>query len=386
MPAAWPLAIKETFEGYVALPEADFPSIALALDDGIDDSLRDSLAEPSPVNPRYVEDLLGDCVNRVANCLILKEKANEVEVRAVNDALNYKVQNASLSMAKTINDLVAPVQERLGMNAFGTKRTGDEERYFGDEKLWQKVRDAQALYSKAQSEAIEVLRTKASTTGNGSNFVERFRLLKALFELGIVETYRRCVVCSKGLKAVYGIDVPVPKVKASGFLNELAIWAQKASDALDVELDGRYFGELTLAIAAPDEAPRSLELMPRTAFNAALTAGVLTFGVKGLPFDEQKMKSVLLRSVRLQVRAKTDDAKTRVMSCSLRLPGENTYPCTASTQYQDSEGSETVHGVHNLSPVGDWAIKLPERFLTGEAAAAEITNLYLFLRVSYRRT
>ena len=391
MPLNWPATVKSLLEGFTDAPDvAEYPSIAFALDDGIDDRLKESLAEPSPINPRYVEDLLADCVNRIANCLVLKEKANEVEVRAIGDAMSYKVQVVSLRMNDRIQELLAPLQERLGANALGTKTSAGSTENIGDKELWEKIREAQKSLSKIQAEVVEALKNKAQTPGNGANYSERFRLLKELFELGIVETYRRCVVCARGLKMIYGLERPVPKVSSSGYLNELALWAQKASDALDLEIDGRMSSEVALAIGAIDDAPKEMELLTRTAFNAAIAAGNISFMIKPTQFDSLRMKSVVLRSMRFQIKSKTEDAKTRVLSLQVKLPGsaltsgDSLFNCTSSTQYQDSEGNETGYGVHNLSPIGDWSIKLPERFVTGEPLA-ELVNIYLFLKLSYRR-
>lgn len=391
MPLTWPATAKMLLDDFVNDPhEGAYPSIAFALDDGINDRLKDSLAEPSAINPHYVEDLLSDCVNRIANCLVLKEKANEVEVRAINDAMNYKVQTATLLMGDRILELLAPIQERLASNALGIKVNGANSEYVGDKDLWEKIRLEQKALSKTQNEVAEALKNKAITPGNGANYTERFRLLKELFELGIIETYRRCVVCARGLKGIYGLDHPVPKVTATGYLNALAIWAQKASDALDLEIDGRLSAEVALAIGGVDDVLKEPELLTRTAYAAAIAAGNIAFTIKSSLFDNLRMKSVILRSLRFQIRSKTDDAKTRVLSFQVKIPsspltvGDNIFSCTSSTQYQDSEGNETVYGVHNHTPVGDWSIKLPERFLTGDALA-ELANVYLFLRVSYRK-
>lgn len=374
------------------LAAGEFPSIAQALDDGIDDRLRDALAEPSPINPRYVENLLTDCVNRIANCLILKEKANEIEVRAIGDAISYRLQSASISADTRIRELLTPVQERLGANATGSKPNGASTEFVGDKKLWAAVRKFQTDLSEANSSAAEAWKVKASTPGNGSNYVERFRLVKTLFELGIVEAYRRCIVCARGLKAVYGIDIKVPPVSSAGYLNELAIWGQKASDLLDIELDGRFSSEVVLSIGAISDAKKSNELITRTAFNAGLAAGTVNFDINENIFELLKLKSPLMRSVRFQLKVKADDAKTRFLTLQVRppadvlTPGENVLSCTSSTQYQDAEGNETNYGVRNLKPTGDWSIRLPELMLvTGEATATDIVHIFMFLRVSAKR-
>ncbi|WP_300238872.1 hypothetical protein [Pseudomonas sp.] len=375
----------------------DFPMLSAAIDDEVDDILRDSLANPSEVDAHYVEDLLADCVNRISSCLTLREKAQEVEARAISDAINYKTLKAANDVATLSADELAPLQEKLIQNAtaimindeFGKKNVS----FSSDHQVWEKVEGFQKDFLRKQLEIAEILKAKASTPGNGANHIERFSFIKRLFNLSIEEAYKRSLVCAKALKAIYGIQLDVPKISKHGYLNELAIWAQTATTLLDTELDCRIYNRVAFAISARDENPKETELIPKSKFTASITTRTIGFSLTSAHFERFRMKSVLLRGIRLQVRAK-DESRTRIWSANVKLPndglgkgGDASYPCVAPSNYQGpDEILSVVHGVHNFSPIGEWQITLPDRAITDEdTSSAEILNIYIFLDVSARR-
>jgi hypothetical protein len=180
-------------------------------------------------------------------------------------------------------------------------------------------------------------------------------------------------------------------VKA-GLENELSIWVQRASDALDAELDTRLFGEVAFAISGVDANLKDGELLPRDRFNAALATGKVSFALTSSNFEKAKMTKPLLRSLRVQIRAK-DDLRVRFWPVQVVLPTSavtrttEVFPCIAPSLYQDpSDQDSVVRGVHNINPIGSWEINLPSRAITGEnTVVGEVQNIYLFLRLSYRR-
>lgn len=386
----WQEAVVLLNEDFPILPaDADFPSLSAALDDGVDDLLRDTPFQPSPANPRYVEDLLHDCVNRISNCLLLRDKAQEVEVRAIGEALNYKAQTASVAAHELINRFLGTMAPRMAQNAIGAKLEDTAVTFQGDEAAWGQIGGAQAGLYKELREILAIQKAKATTPGNGSNFVERFAFLKRFFDICLVEAFRRAQVCAKALKDVYGIDARLPAITPVGYLNELSIWAQRASDALDDMLDARLFSDIAFAIAAPDDSPRDYELTTKSKFGAEIPTGRLTFKLTSAHFERAHMRNPLLRSLRLQVRK--DDPRLRLWPAQVILPRSQVtgtteiFPCIAPSSYQDTPDEDVVvRGVHNISPIGDWEIKLADRALTGDAlAVSEVTNVYLFLRLSY---
>lgn len=391
---------KEHFEilvnDYAPLATGDgkpkYPNMGVALDDGIDKLLAEFVAGgSSDVNKRFVEDLLSDCVARVSNALILREKANEVEVRAVQEAMNHSYQVKLIETTQEIGDLLGPIQGQTGVNATGLTADGEGFKFVGNEAVWKNVKKLQDGILASQTELLDAALAKAMAPGNGANYVERFTMLKDLFDLGMPELYGRCLACAAALKKIYHIEVPVPKVSTTGYLNRLAIWAQNASDRLDVELGKRYTGDVMFAIAAIDENLRDGELLPRSKYTLAVQTGMLNFSIAETQFERFKMAKPLLRSVHIHVRPKTEDGRTRIWAGTVSPPdsdltlGDEDFPCLVTSVYAQSEG-ETVYGVHNLNPIGDWTLRLASPGVTGDALNGdEVLNVFIRMRVSYQR-
>lgn len=392
--STWSTKFKAIAKNFppIAMEAADsFPILSKALDDELDKALGDYIARGGArVNKRFVEDLLSDIVARIGNCLTLREKAQDVETKAIEAANSYSVQDTALEASIQIADQLAPFRAIIGNNATGVKTEGDTTKNVGEADAWTKIATHEALVRTAQRTALDVMLAKASTPGNATNYIERFIFLKSLFDMGMKELYGRCVAAQQALKILYGIDVELPAVTKNGYLNMLTLWAQQCSDQLDRDLASRYQATVSFALCAADEAPRAHELLKNSEFKARLAGGVINFTLDPRNFAPYKVKDerLLLRSVRLQVRG-PDDARTRFWSASLQAPatdltdGEELFPCVLSTASSDG-GNETIFGVHNIAPLGDWALRLPESAITGDPNS-EIANIYLHLKFSYLR-
>lgn len=371
-----------------------FPELAIALDDGVEDLLQNSLAESgNGVNPLYVEDLLNDCMTRIGNCLTIREKAQDIEVKAINDATLFKLQETSLALQKKSFELLSPSYDKLVVNAVGFKSNSDRSEYYSlGSAVWSDIATAQKTVNDALELSLNIKKIKAEQKGNGSNYAERFIFLKALFDLNIVEAYRRCRVCEFALDKIYGIKEPLPLPIDHGYLNLLTIWAQKVSDRLDLELDSRSIGNAIFAVASEDENTAELWLTKRSVYDASLDTKRVGFTLTSSHFERLGMKDVLLRSVRLQARCPDDNLKTRIWQSLIHLPDSavsrsiQKFSATMTTGYQDIADSEAVvRGVHNISPIGEWAIDLSSKALTGENTdKGVLKNIFLILRVSYR--
>lgn len=365
-----------------------YAPLAAGIDDGIEPLLTTHLAQGrTKVNRRFVEDLVNDCVVRVANCLILREKAYEIEVRAVGDAVSHFGQSAIIETNNSIRELLADTQPRTAANATRARVNGDEVSFESDETVWTKVKDLQAALAKQQTDLVDVQAVKAQTPGNGSNYVERFTSLKELFDVGIAELYGRAMACASALKSIYDIDCVVPAISQTGYLNQLALWGQKASDALDKELSARYIGEISLSAKNIDNALVA-PLSPKY-FSKAWGSGELKLHLSEDLFEQFQMTRPLLRSVRVQAVTGKDEA--RFWSVVVALPntdltdGDEVFPCKVSTSYA-AEPGEIVFGAHNLRPHGDWVIRRPVDSSTGELNKPEdVVDFVLHLRVSYKR-
>lgn len=368
-----------------------FPEIANSLDEGLRDRLWEQLQTASPINALYVEDLLRDCAARVAYCLQIRDKAHELETRAINEALAYRVQSAAVTLQKTVNEAVGPHAGKLSMNATRSQTQTGGTTEFDSAINWGPVSQEQARANAAQIEVLADRKAKAETPGNGSNYRERYGFLKKLFDQSFVETYRRATRCADALKRVYGIDRPLPPFKPTNYLDDFAFWVQSASDALSTELDARFVGEIGFALNAKDASPKANELMTKADYDAAVPTRRIAFRLKAEHFDGYDMEGVLLRSVRIQMGSA--DGKTHLWPIRVRVPGSDLstgiemFSCVAPSLYQEGHSDAAlIRGVHNIDPRGDWLIELPEESLDGLATTpANLPDIYLIVRVSYRR-
>jgi hypothetical protein len=164
-----------------------YPSIAKALDDGVSAKLNAAALEPIGINPRYVEELIRDCTARIANCLTIREKAQDVEVRAIGDAISYKLQTEALESEKTIRTLLKPIRHlkfdgataaTISKDPVGTQDL--KASFSGDQAVWNSVNQSEVDFEEIRQEILETLKMKAGVPGNGSNFAERFDFLKSL--------------------------------------------------------------------------------------------------------------------------------------------------------------------------------------------------------------
>jgi hypothetical protein len=378
------------------LQNIDYPTLSAAIDEGVESLLMKSFASPSQIDSHYVEDLLADCINRISNCLVLREKAQDIEARAISDAVAYRTLKNATQTARATNTVASPLKKSLIQNASKItleNNSGESTINFSsDNNSWDELDKIQKNFLDEQDNIADVMKVKAATPGNGANYVERFSFIKKLFDIAMVESYKRALICQQALNDLYGINIKVPEITNTGYLNQLAIWAQSATALLDTELDSRQYHRIAFAVSGRDENPKDLELISKSKFNAGLTLKRIDFTLTNSNFESLKLKSLLLRGVSLQIRAK-DESRTRLWSMKLKLPsdgltkGDLNFPLLVPSSYQgSSEMLGTARGVHNINPVGDWTLTLFDRGVSDDdTSPVEIINIYLILDVSARR-
>jgi hypothetical protein len=194
------------------------------------------------------------------------------------------------------------------------------------------------------------------------------------------------------MKEIYSIDQPVPPMAETGYLNKLALWAQRISDALDVELDGREISEIAFSVSSPAEVVNQFELMKRSKFEASLAAGTIAFELTDENLSKYGLKKALLRSLRVLVRAK-DESRVRMWPATLKAPISPlmaeipAISCIAASQAASGSPEQMqARGVHNCNPIGSWQIVFADRSLTGDPSSKdEIFNVHLILTISHKR-
>ena len=145
--------------------DGDFQKLAFALDDDISKLLNPIAAHNSAICALVVEDLLRDCTIRVSNCLTIREKAHDIEVRAIADALAYQAQKKSISTERLIRAVLDPVQHQISSNAISaslTKPDAVSQRmdasYSSDPETWNKIKQYEDSAIDARDKALNLLK------------------------------------------------------------------------------------------------------------------------------------------------------------------------------------------------------------------------------------
>ena len=342
------------------------PNLANSLDQELVGTIDAFEIDPieTALNPLRVEDLLSSCLARISSCMILREKAHEVQIRAFTDAIENTYQRILVENQVELDALAS------GLNS-------------------QAATDHRLAIKRATTEPLDYKKSMAEEPGHGSNYTERYAFLKEMFDLNLLQAIARARQVQKGLDQVYQIPAPLPPVAETGYLNALAKWAQKASDKLDVELDRRRWRKVSIAFSSPDDNPPSGQIFTRTNFNTRRDAGAFDFPLNAEFFTSRGITEPLLREVQLQI-VSNEPTEPRLWQCTIRPPanpliaGEIAFPCIAANGDSSAAVQFAVSGdVHNFSPIGNWSIRVPVTPITGEATV--ITNVILSLTVSSRR-
>jgi len=296
-------------------------------------------ASEAKLNPLLVEDLLASCLSRISNCLELREKAHALQ----GEAIVY----------------------------------GSEKQALQDHLEDEKVRRSQ----------LALIDRFFTIPGHALNFVERFDFLNSMFELNFKEAYVRAKLVAKGLDEVYGINTnPLPAVSATGYLDELTIWAQKVSDELDAELDHRRLSDIIVPLKTSHNP-----VFPGD-YAAALPLGDFNFKISDEYFANLLCHEPRIRSLALEMVTPADSTKRHwAAEIEIKYPADSPTRAVKFPIVGTNGGPEEsrLHAVtdaaYNLTPVAAWHINLPTHSTEGEAlSATTITNLRLHLRVSAR--
>lgn len=384
----WGELFEQLTRDFIALKRDDpnFPSIADPLDHDVEQLLQHAQANPSQVDPHHVEELLTDCVDRIANCLTLREKAAQVEVAAIAAATEYKERASRVETERAIRNALSTLRPILGGNATGTRISANQTENTGDASVWARVNGAEEDHEKAILVLLQTLLTKAQAPGNGSNYVERFAFLKRLFDQSLIEAYRRARVCEKALSQIYDIHEALPQLRSTGYLNELAIWGQKVADLLDEKLDQRVVAEVAFTLGAKDNKLREHEIVGKSDFYRMLRADRrIRFTMTETHFEKYGMKNPLLRSLNVQARLAQTLWPIKVTIPSSQVTGKKAMvPSVAETGNYFTNDTIIIEPIHNRSPIGDWEIEVNERSLYTQIANPDkIKSFFLRMRLTY---
>lgn len=291
----------------------------------------------SSLEPRFVEEVLESLLNRVSTCLELREKAHTIQA--------LEVQNANLLIALEANGGAA--HEIAYLNR---------------------------------------LKESGRLPGHGLNYQERFHYLRSLFSENLKQAVARAKVTAEGMKAVYGVaDPPFPEPTTSGYLDALALWAQKISDALHLELQSRRITTVLYSLRSYADPKGGAQIFSTADWSVKLAARDFTFSFDKAQFEGWAGKEPRLRRVTFTAVSKQRATSIWLGDLQITSAGK----VVRSPVVLTSSGPETaeMHAVsatfHNVDPLsGDWQLRLDPSTIDRQDDTVE--NILLYLTVSVK--
>lgn len=382
------LAISELFriiggkyDGFYSVEENDKskpPQIAWPLGTKIDDvTVAEISGAKSEMNPYRADDLLSSCLTRLANCISLREKAHEIQARALVEGIEL-LHGEAVEDSQSIIDGILYPGPPIGN---GGQDPG---------KILAEQREVLLQAKKATFKARKAI---SALTGSGANYAERFSFLKSMFKISFLEAVARGRRAAEAIERIYDIKLPEsPSLDADLFLNSFALWVQQIADQLDFEKDRRYKTSLIIPISQEGDGD-NVALLSKEEYKKQYDAKLLDFEITEAYFLERDIHKPILRN--LGVRATLSNAaySGRAFPAWITPPqpslvnSDRTFYHTALVGGPELASERFVTDeVHNLDPIGKWQIRIINADVTGlQIVDADPPNFYLHMTVFGRR-
>jgi len=423
------LASETTGAENLAVAEGQTPkAISQPIDIGAINLLRpyeNSWFTYPPLDVEYLIQTLNEHLN---NCLEIRLKAQDLEIKAFAEVNDQLLQRKLLETLQNQIKLFAEYEPKLLGNTINIKFKAADGTISGDpiepfpknpqdpepqNNYWYKVLVEQEAQLKLKIEDADKRLSRLNELGSGNNYVARFEFLKKLFETDLIEAYSRARAASIGLKGVYGITLDVPEIVDEGYLNKLILWARKAT----YELERKLFTvrETTVAFALNDgseganpplnyDAPRIFTL---TDFRVKRNGGSFTFRLNAdfftrlnLNLTNPRLKGIDVNIIRngnpvtpaphqfWRFFVKPPIKKINIAAGVQPFSYEPTVyipMCTYLSHSPDLNIVTNQREVNNVSPIGEWTIRIEPNSLLGVAPSNDenIDNVIIRMRIAY---
>ena len=288
---------------------------------------------------RLIESVLDNCLTRLGACLDIREKAHALQIAQIHNAAKSK-----------------------GIDMGGGPR--HDKIYFDEIKRF------------------------SALDGHGMRYDQRFVFLKEMFDQNFAEAYARAKIAAKGLKEFYDIlGMELPLATEYGYLNSLTLWAQRASDALDKELNRRIIASVPMAMSATvsHKGNKTSQIFSNSFFKERLKAGDIKFNFNGKYIESRSGQRPLLREVFFEVVLDGDQrlwhANVHVKAPSGRSASAPVIAANGGIEIAERYALKSE--VHNIDPLGEWQLLFPNSPINGEVGAAP-GNIIIHLKLSAR--
>lgn len=384
------------------------PIIATPIDKGARELLLPHSRSWADYPVLEVEYLMRTLNEHLQRCVEVRERAQELEARAISETMEKQVQLMLLQTMAQQVDLASANEPALLSNTRGARLENNAVRGESSD-YWTKLAALQKRQLGEQEKHARLQLEQMKEPGSGANYLARFTGLKEAFDVDLREAYLRARAAAVGLKHVYGLELPVPALADVGYLDRLVLWARDATYRFEKRLFGTHealmgFALQTGTAAAPLDLPK---IFIDTDFKTSRAAHIFTFQLQESFFGRLgvRMRNPRLRGVDLNVYAPADGTALahRYWRARLDLPKQVirggadeatekspqvllpivTYPAVRSTL----SDYPSQRAVHNTSPFGEWSVRLePNDWVTGTVTNGDaVVNVILRLRLAYEQ-
>jgi len=338
---------------------------------------------PFENSTNQVETHLTRAAASLNNCVELRKVAHEIEAEAIKAVWNDVVVEIRTDTEKRFDEEYyshrpLTTSEQYVQAAQG-KRT--PESTFAAMKAALVDRRALAL---AYEQALE---DRRSAPGSAFNYIKRHGAIRQVFTFLLVESYYRIRAAAKGLKTIYEIDNPAPKLSDAGdknFLDLMLEWVLSSSQQLESLLSTETEFNMSFWL-------RKIKPIGMNWADDKLTATSGIFTLAESLFSG--VKNIRLRSLQVEVKLR-DVVDTHphggpaAYPLSLRLPKLDvtfrTLAPVINLSIQSSfTGEFRANKMFNATPIGQWTLE----FLSGGKADTgtsfkEISDIGIRMRVA----
>lgn len=353
--------------------------------------------------PLEVEYLLRTVNDHIRSCLELRERAQELEARAITDVTDRSLQLELLDIIEQLAELGRQNEPLLLGNLKGATLNDSAVQGTANDQYWQSLLDLQKRHIDSQKDGIRLRLEQMKEEGSGANYVARFKAIKARFDVEFKEAYKRALTVNVGLKAIYGLDCPVPSLTDIAFLDALAAWAQETTYRLEQRLFVRR--DTTIAFQLNTQG----EDLPAVFTDQEFGVGRNNFLFQ-VSFNESFFNrlGVSLKNPRLRGVAaaayKADNSATEPQAWRVRLdlpeqqipiPGALAWslqpvvllPMVGYTSFESPLADvPPMREVHNVNPLGTWEIRIEQHDHIGSRgtnSSDTFDRMIIFMRVAF---
>jgi hypothetical protein len=389
--------------------------------------------EIPPYDPYQVETLAASTSDLLNRCLSNRRDMYDIEEQAIRRALEYKLykdqRSAQLAIelaswievqkkTEGIGQAKAAVHFGQGTDALsaGFRDVSSTAADSANKVMNAEILRKQNVTSKwaAMDEFQGALEDRHNTPGCALNFAERYGRLEQLLVQDVRIAYAKLRCIEVGLKAIFGLSIPMPAPQEYGYLDEMVMYLRTALEAASIATINEIEFDHVVSLRQQRSSKLDLSGASPLISNADWTAAINGSGVLRFKLDNEFSSAIThirIRGIGMSVTFNNADDDTFPQSrdkgssqhlrsvTAIVMPPQvdnlfvngavmNRPPVVigASSWFDPvSFKTTSLPAVSNIDPSkGTWQIQLAPNVLTDSASAdrvSEIKDVRLHLRL-----